>query len=189
MTNFEKYENEIMEILKITSLAVVNGKPKGCSFTNCEYCDFYSSNSCKAVTGVRMQWAAAEAEPTMTAEDAWELVRKIYLNPIDGCFSAKENFEIFGTNVFSEIITKNTPQEAKAKIEAWKKAEEIKVGDIVVEPKDRDRGVVTKVDEKYIVVLLEEGITASIKRNRVEKTGEHVDMQAILDAVAPSDEV
>ena len=58
--------------------------------------------------------------------EAWELARKIVLQPINGGYKRSEFEEIFGCGYISDIFEKYTYQEAAAKFEAWEKAKENK---------------------------------------------------------------
>lgn len=57
----------------------------------------------------------------ITAEEAWEVARRITLDEVLGGFSNEELSEIFGTMYPDEIFSRYTPEEAKAKIAEWEK--------------------------------------------------------------------
>ena len=117
--------------------------------------------------------------PTMTAEEAWKILSKILLYPANGGYSAKELEEIFGR---TEHLWELTPQEAKAKIEAWESAKEIKVGDVV--ERDGDIGVVTNIFENgFSNVLLENGETRVYQLIRLKKTGRRIDITGLLKQI------
>lgn len=69
--------------------------------------------------------------PDMTAEEAWEIARKIIYDVSDGGMSIGDLRNVFGISNFQSALRNNTPQQAKAKIEAWEAEKEIKVGDEV----------------------------------------------------------
>lgn len=183
MTNCEKYK----EFLKDNILAFgvdKDGIPKSCLDILCMKCEFYGAG--KTCATCRKRWLVKEdgtPSDQMTNEEVWNMALKIRL------MDAETLNDIFSLKTDLSVFENRTPAYAKAAIDKWEKAKLIKVGDIVVHPKDKDRGVVTRVEGDYIVTLLDNGITASINKKHVKKTGEHVDMQAILDAVAPCDEV
>lgn len=117
--------------------------------------------------------------PDMTAEEAWKILSKILLYPANGGYSAKELEEIFGR---TEYLWELTPQEAKAKIEAWEAAKEIKVGDVV--ERDGDIGVVTNIfEDGFSNVLLENGETRVYQLIRLKKTGRRIDIDGILKQI------
>lgn len=117
--------------------------------------------------------------PDMTAEEAWKILSKILLYPANGGYSAKELEEIFGR---TEYLWELTPQEAKAKIEAWEVAKEIKVGDVV--ERDGDIGVVTNIfEDGFSNVLLENGETRVYQLIRLKKTGRRIDITGLLNQI------
>lgn len=126
--------------------------------------------------------------PDMTAEEAWKILSKILLYPANGGYSAKELEEIFGT---TEHLWELTPQEAKAKIEAWEAAKEIKVGDEVV-PKhypnnDDYKFFVTYIDKNnnwINGVSAFSGYVFSRKDITIyQKTGRHIDIESLLNKI------
>ena len=54
--------------------------------------------------------------------EAWELAKKIVLQPINGGYKRSEFEEIFGCGYISDIFEKYTYPEAAAKVKAWEKA-------------------------------------------------------------------
>lgn len=119
-------------------------------------------------------------EPQMNAEEAWEIAKKILLYPAHGGFNATELEEIFGR---TEHLWELTPQEAKAKIEAWKAEKEIKVGDVVTV--SAYEGIVTRdVDEQgYYALLLRDGDVGYYQRSSFKKTGRHIDIEGLLKQI------
>lgn len=113
--------------------------------------------------------------------DAWELAKKI-LYGID-----KQLIEIFELNVEPaffdlthkrEIINSHTPQEALAKIEAYKMEKEIKVGDVV--KCGVYTCVVTVAYTETAEVLFGDGTFGTIVKEKVENTGKHIDIESLL---------
>ena len=93
----------------------------------------------------------------------------------------KELEEIFGR---TEHLWELTPQEAKAKIEAWEAAKEIKVGDEV--DICGDKGIVTSfgTDGDRIHVLYLDGIVNSYRKDKdIKKTGRHIDIDVVLKQI------
>ena len=114
--------------------------------------------------------------------EAWELAKKIVLQPINGGYKRSEFEEIFGCGYISDIFEKYTYPEAAAKVEAWEKAkEEIKVGDVVSH------------EEKYGVVISEgticfrgftdDGTPFEWYKERCTKTGRHIDIDSFLKQI------
>ena len=114
--------------------------------------------------------------------EAWELAKKIVLQPINGGYKRSEFEEIFGCGYISDIFEKYTYSEAAAKVEAWEKAkEEIKVGDVVSH------------EEKYGVVISEgticfrgftdDGTPFEWYKERCTKTGRHIDIGSFLKQI------
>ena len=113
--------------------------------------------------------------------DAWELAKQI-LYGID-----KQLIEIFELNVepaFFDlthkraIINDHTPEEVLAKIEAYKKEKEIKVGDEVKGVVND--GTVTKISDNIAYVLWKDGSCGKHSVDTLEKTGKHIDIESLL---------
>ena len=116
----------------------------------------------------------------MTAAEAWEIAGKLKLDEFDGGMSIGDIEQAFGTTDIDYIMKFFTPEEAKAKIEAWENR--LKVGD-VVEFEDGDKAVVTIVspDSKTCCVLIQNGDTGSFPIDIFYKIGKTIDIQGILD--------
>ena len=125
-----------------------------------------------------------EAEQTMTAEEAWETAKQILFKEE---LSTSTLEEIFGTRNHFAIMRDFTPQEAKAKIEAWEKAkeEEIKVGDVL--KCGNDLCVVTKVEEYELYVVWFDGSAGEQDVEGLldcfEKTGARIDVENFLKLI------
>ena len=114
--------------------------------------------------------------PDMTAEEAWEIAKKILLYLIQGGYNSGELEEIFGR---TEHLWELTPHEAKAKIEAWEAEKEIKVGDVVrvtlgkLDEGETDTALITWVHENnWYDLIMKNGLGWTyvngerIKKNR-----------------------
>lgn len=131
-------------------------------------------------------------EPQMTAEEAWELAKKILLYPAHGGFNATELEEIFGR---TEHLWELTPQEAKTKIEAWEQEKKIKVGDEVAPKSDPNNNeckfVVTKKgDEDGIISgfsVFGGDVFSERDIERYQKTGRHIDIDVVLKQIWEDD--
>lgn len=127
--------------------------------------------------------------PDMTAEEAWEIAKKI------ADMLCEESNEIFGTAHLEHILQRNTPQEAKAKIEEWEAAKEIKVGDVVTitnnDPtsitngKTVHTGVITSAHpDNYYDLILGDGLAWSyVDGEKIKKTGRHIDIELLLNKI------
>lgn len=115
------------------------------------------------------------------AEDAWELMKRI-----NEPRTMPENLEMFralGVSEFYQVFELLTPQEAKAKFEAWEKAkEEIKVGDVVYATKNRTfDGIVIITYDDWCTVVWSDGSCGRWFVKDLTKTGEnHADKVADL---------
>lgn len=116
--------------------------------------------------------------PDMTADEAWEIAKKILLYPANGGFNSTELEEIFGR---TEHLWELTPQEAKAKIEAWEAEKEIKVGDFV-EFEDEIFCVTSLVGE-YCCGIDVNGYVYSANKKDTKKTGRSIDIERLLKQV------
>ena len=136
--------------------------------------------------------------PDMSAEEAWEIVKRLFLNKCDGienAFSDKELEEIFGTRDLAEIVNNNTPKQAKAKIEAWEAEKEIKVGDEVAPKSDTNNNeckfvVTIKDDEDGIISgfsVFGGDVFSERDIERYQKTGRHIDIDVVLKQIWEDD--
>ena len=120
----------------------------------------------------------------MTAEEAWEIARKIVLLENEGGIPAKDMVHMFGVKFPRDIVREYSVQEVKTKIEAWEAENEIKVGDEV--DICGDKGIVTSfgTDGDRIHVLYLDGIVNSYRRDKdVKKTGRHIDIDGLLKQI------
>lgn len=116
--------------------------------------------------------------PEMTAEEAWEIAKNLFAN-----YSNAELDDIFGKGWSFPKLMELTPQQAKAKIEAWE-AKQIKVGDEV--DICGDKGIVTSfgTDGDVIHVLYLDGIVNSYRKDKdIKKTGRHIDIEGLLKQI------
>jgi hypothetical protein len=123
----------------------------------------------------------------LTAEDAWEIIRKIYLQTYSyrGAYSRDEVLEIFGTDNFNSILLQNTALEASEQIKAWEeKKKGFSVGDIIkAKGSDGMHGVVTGGTLRMIYVLWSDGSTSKEWPERFEKIGEVTGTKEFLEQV------
>lgn len=116
--------------------------------------------------------------PDMTAEEAWEIAKNLFAD-----YSNIELDEIFGKGWSFPKLMELTPQQAKAKIEAWEAEKEIKVGDVVTV--SIYEGIMTRdLDEYgYCALLLCDGDVGYYQRNSLKKTGRHIDIEMVLKQI------
>ena len=122
----------------------------------------------------------------MTAEEAWEIAKKLFVD-----YSNAELDEIFGMGWSFLKLIELTPQQAKAKIEAWKAEKEINVGDEVVPKKtpnvDGHKFIVTRIYKDYGKidgVSLFDGSVFSVRKiENYQKTGRHIDIEGLLKQI------
>ena len=109
------------------------------------------------------------------AEDAWELMKLINANYDKGGLKLTELREIFGTHNINNIFVENTYQEAKAKFDAWKEAEEeIKVGDVVnIKNNKNASGIVFAISGEWCSLAWSDGYCGSYLATDLIKTGEN----------------
>lgn len=127
-----------------------------------------------------------QSDSPMTAEEAWEIAKRIVGSITHRGYNVKELTEIFGYSGYSTILESNTPQEAKEKIEAWEKSKEIHIGDEVELLSVNTKGVVTSfVDgENTVRILCSDGnIIQCSKSLYIKKTGRYIDIQSVLNQI------
>lgn len=124
-----------------------------------------------------------ETPAPMTAEEAWELAKKLFAD-----FSDTELNEIYGKGWSYPKLMELSPQEAKAKIEEWE-SKQIQVGD-VCKFGDSSEVVVTKVgkvrSEGFYFKHPSEvqiGAVGGFSTDKLHKTGKHIDIQSLLDQI------
>lgn len=107
------------------------------------------------------------------AEDAWKLMKRI-----NEPRTMPENLEMFralGVSEFCQVFELLTPQEAKTKFDAWKKAnKEIKVGDVVNAKNARNAsGIVFAINGEWCSLAWSDGYCGSYLATDLIKTGEN----------------
>lgn len=120
----------------------------------------------------------------MTAEEAWDIARKIVLLEDEGGIPVKDMVHMFGVKFPRDIVREYSEHEVKARIEAWEAEKEIKVGDEV--DVCGDKGIVTSfgTDGDALHVLYFDGIVNSYRRDKdVKKTGRHIDIDRLLKQI------
>lgn len=126
--------------------------------------------------------------PDMTAEEAWEIARKIVLLEDEGGIPIKDMVHIFGAKFTREIIKEYSEHEAKAKIEAWEAENEIKVGDEVefddtANDLHRSMYVTSKYNDTDYCGICRNGDTYCVHKSSLKKTGRHIDIEGLLKQI------
>ncbi len=119
--------------------------------------------------------------------DAWELAQKIVCYEGDGGMSQRELEKIFDSFNTCEIMCLSY-FEALAKLEAYEKANEIKVGDVVtIFPRSGGQydAIVIMVNiENHINVIYADGVTAdNVPPQLYKKTGKHIDLTDLFKQI------
>ena len=135
-----------------------------------------------------------QSDSPMTAEEAWEIAGRIILPERCGGLSSKEIRHIFGDVDVEDIIKDFSPQQAKAKIEAWEAEKEIKVGDEIIETSDAGNkyiGVVTQITsaQNSVCIVYADGSTNITLAKKLKKTGRHIDIEGILKQIGGMSDV
>ena len=104
--------------------------------------------------------------------------------------------EIWGYKELADITLHYTPQEALAKLEAYEKVNEIKVGDVVIDKEHKVELLVTIIyinhfdaikitpDDEYGKF----GATYSgMVKSDFKKTGKHIDIQSVLQQIGDAE--
>lgn len=94
-----------------------------------------------------------------------------------------ERQKVFGEYVVGKLVENMPPQEALAKLEAYEKSKEIKVGDVVFGDDEPDvYGIVTFVSCEMIYIMWSDG-SSGVEYNfrDIKKTGKHIDINSVLE--------
>ena len=122
--------------------------------------------------------------PDMTAEEAWEIARKIVLLEDEGGIPSKDMVHMFGVKFPRDIVREYSVQEVKTKIEAWEAEKAIKVGDVVMN--EGLKCVVTRVVQDRIYTVSKIGTTpvyCGEHIKKLKKTGRHIDINELLKQI------
>lgn len=117
-------------------------------------------------------------------QDAWGLVRRLVANTNPSKLIDMGKF--FGASDIVDILDKYTPQEVLAKLKAYEKSTEIKVGDVVSNGKHALLCV--KKDDDYFYFLDKDGAHIFLTKQNLEKaelnkTGKHIDLEGIFEQI------
>lgn len=118
-----------------------------------------------------------ETPVPMTAEETWELVKKLYGFPCD------KHEAIFGNqHSFYEVINELTIHEVKAKLEEWEN-KQIRVGDVVWNP-NFGKAVVLQVRGSVSDLWTQDGeVRIGWKLIALTKADRHIDIQSVLEQI------
>lgn len=111
-----------------------------------------------------------QAEYNKGLKDAWELARKIS----DMDYDAIEKALGIVGNLWM-VVREMTAEEALAKIEAYEREKEIKVGDVVKMSKAGFDGIVTLIKGGNAFVMYDDGSCGEWKADKLIKTGKHIE--------------
>lgn len=120
---------------------------------------------------------------TMSAEEAWEIAKKLFAD-----YSNSELDEIFGKGWSFPKLMELTPQQAKAKIEAWEAEKEVKAGDEVefddtANDLHRSMYVTSKYNNTDYCGICRNGDTYCVHKSELKKTGRHIDITGLLNQI------
>ena len=110
--------------------------------------------------------------------EVWELIKKLFEMEND------KFREAFPPHTYvSSVMNTYTPQEALAKLKAYEEAQsKVVVGDVVYHDA-YGNGIMTREDEDYYNVLLENGDSMCFEKGSVAKTGKHIDIADLLKQI------
>ena len=159
--------DEVLVKGKITAIVERENYPFKVRFADMEYVFFKEE-----------ELIPADKTYTQGLADAWELAKRLYE------MSGNERFDVVGYGDYANIMEFVTPEEALAKIEAYEREKEIKVGDEVVHGIGgcETKFIITSMSDGMIRGFDSNGITHSFTfPNRfITKTGKHIDIEGLL---------
>ena len=125
--------------------------------------------------------------PDMTAEETWELARRIVGCREHGLEETKRR-EIFSRDDAFDVFNLFTEHEAKARIEAWEAEKEIKVGDVITPKEGHYRageyGLVVCINSFNQIGVNYPGNDYTLyEKCHVKKTGQHIDIEGLLKQI------
>ena len=117
------------------------------------------------------------------ADDAWELVKKLFDMERESAVADAFNYEFTNTH---GVLGWLSYKAAAEKVEAWEKEKsEIRVGDVVLTDEGYI-GVVTYMRDNYanyVDGIRSNGVAFSSRKSDCTKTGRHIDIEAVLDQI------
>ena len=119
-------------------------------------------------------------------DDAWEVAKKVVLNPDDGGLSILELNEIFNCATIQQVFRKYTLSEVIAKLKAYeeKQNNKFEFGDEIIGLNGIKGCVVSKDNEGYntMYALFDEcRVPQDVTQSNYRKTGKHYDIEKILE--------
>lgn len=124
----------------------------------------------------------ADKTYTQGLADAWELAKKIYDMT---CTQIEKIFDVDGG--FWNVVREITVEEALAKIEAYEKKKEIKVGDVVYYSDgeyESTKSIVTRIHGDLIYTVYPDGSCGQEHNpSELKKTGKHIDIESLLKQI------
>lgn len=126
--------------------------------------------------------------PDMTAEEAWDIARKIVLLEDEGGIPSKDMVRMFGVKFPRDIVREYSEHEVKARIEAWEAEKEIKVGDEVefddtANDIHRSMYVTSKYNDTDYCGICRNGDTYCVHKSSLKKTGRHINIEGFLNKI------
>lgn len=123
----------------------------------------------------------ADKTYTQGLADAWELAKKILFKEYG--YSAQQIYDIFGGGAM-QTVKNLTIEEALAKLEAYEKEKEIKVGDVVYYGTDEytsTQSIVTRIEGDVVYTVYADGSCGKEHYpSDLKKTGKHIDIESLL---------
>lgn len=175
MTFKEKLEKEYPGLVDDRYTGGCKGCPHGYGYEEEKPCKGINNEECKKCWNREMP---NTLEP-MTAEEAWELVKRL-----NAPMKPDEIFEFYNfidVNGFAEIFQKYTPYEAKAKLDKWE-SKQIRVGDVVLGNIDEE-AIVARTKEEMMYLIFADGSCGKHRKENFKKTGKHIDIQSVLEQI------
>lgn len=182
------------QIIKDIDIAIMKNRVMRRSYDDEFHKDYFRENN--DLLGRVRTILKSQKEYERGMNDIWEAMRKLIKHESEGGYSIEDTLEIVGHNNRSAeaVINRLSPEEVLARIAEFDKKKEEEaakpvLGDVVEfdnGPFGYSKGIYVKETETTHNILTREGFLMLLQKSEnpeITKTGEHIDIQGMLDKI------